>query len=63
MSNGVVKYLGTNIPPCKTDACPSYGPDAKIDIDRVIELPAGRAAQLKIKIGDRLKIADIQLKG
>lgn len=63
MSNGVVKYLGTNIPPCKTDACPSYGPDAKIDIDRVIELPAGRATELKLKLGDRLNIADIQPKG
>jgi uncharacterized protein len=63
MSNGVVKYIGTNIPPCKTESCPTYGPDAKIDLDGVIELRAGRATELKLKVGDRLKIAKIQLKG
>ena len=60
MSDGVVKYIGTNIPPCQADPCPSYGPDKKIRIDRVIELPSGRAAELKLKVGDRLKIQDIQ---
>jgi uncharacterized protein len=63
MSNGVVKDIRNNIPPCKTDPCPGYGPDEKIDIDGVIELPAGRASELKLKVGDRLKIAEIKLKG
>jgi uncharacterized protein len=63
VSNGVVKDIRNNIPPCKTDPCPSYGPDAKIAIDGVIELPAGRATELKLKVGDRLKIAELKLKG
>ncbi|MFM2303914.1 MAG: hypothetical protein RLZZ135_1324, partial [Cyanobacteriota bacterium] len=63
MSNGVVKDIRNNIPPCKTDPCPSYGPDTKIDIDSVIELPAGRATELKLKVGARLKIAELKLKG
>ncbi len=62
MSNGVVKYIGAKIPPCAADPCPSYGPDQKIDIDRVIELPSGRAAELKLKVGDRLKVRYIQPK-
>jgi uncharacterized protein len=63
MSNGVVKYIGTNIPPCKTESCPTYGAATKIDIDGVLELRAGRAKELNLKVGDRLKITNVQLKG
>jgi uncharacterized protein len=63
MSNGVVKYIGAKIPPCKTDPCPSYGSDQKIAIDSVIELPSGRAAELKLKVGDRLKVLTTKPKG
>jgi uncharacterized protein len=62
MSNGVVKYIGAKIPPCQADPCPNYGPEGQIDIDRVIELRSGRAAELKLKVGDRLKVRDIQPK-
>jgi uncharacterized protein len=60
LSNGVVKYINAATPPCKADPCPSYGSDQTIDIDRVIELRSGRAAELKLKVGDRLKIQDVQ---
>jgi uncharacterized protein len=63
MSNGVVKYIGTEILPCEGDPCPSYGPTGNINIDRVLELRGGRAAELRIKVGDRLKIQNIQPKG
>ncbi len=56
VSNGVVKYIGANIPPCQVAPCPGYGPQSQMPIDNVIELPGGRAAQLKIKVGDRLTI-------
>jgi uncharacterized protein len=56
MSNGIVKHIGANIQPCKVASCPGYGPQSQIPIDNVIELPGGRAAQLKIKVGDRLNI-------
>jgi uncharacterized protein len=56
VSNGVVKYISAKVPPCKTPACPGYGPDPKIEIDSVIELSSGRAAELRLKVGDRLKI-------
>lgn len=63
ISNGVVKYISANVPPCRVANCPSYGPDSQSNIDGVIELPAGRAAGLKIKVGDVLKISLIQPKG
>ena len=62
VSNGLVKYIGTDIPPCKVANCPSYGPESNVAIDGVIELRGGSAAALKIKVGDRLKIENIQPK-
>jgi uncharacterized protein len=62
VSNGVVKYIGANIPPCKVASCPGYGPQSQISIDNVIELRGGRAAELKIKVGDRLTIDNYSAK-
>lgn len=62
MSNGVVKYISANVPPCKVTDCPGYGPQSQIPIDNVIELRAGRAAELKIKVGDRLTIENYSAK-
>jgi uncharacterized protein len=62
VANGVVKHIGVNIQPCKADPCPGYGPSAEINIDRVIELRAGRAAELGLKVGDRLNIEDYSAK-
>ncbi len=57
MYRGVIQHIGTRIPPCKSDPCPDYGPDRQGQlIDEVIELRSGRAAQLKLKVGDSLKI-------
>jgi uncharacterized protein len=62
MSNGVVKYIGSQILPCEGDPCASYGPEPKTDIDNVIELRGGRAAELQLKVGDRLKIRNYSAK-
>jgi uncharacterized protein len=62
VSNGVVKHIAQQVPPCKADPCPSYGPEAQIAIDRVIELRSGRAAELRLKVGDRLEIRDYSAK-
>lgn len=62
VSNGVVKYIGQQIRPCGGDPCPSYGPEPKTDIDGVIELRGGRAAELRLKVGDRLKISNYSAK-
>lgn len=58
LSEGKVKAIIANVPPCKNDPCRSYSP-GPIDIDGVIELKAGRAKQLGLKVGDTVKITYI----
>jgi uncharacterized membrane protein (UPF0127 family) len=52
LREGIVQAIIPNVPPCFSDTCPSYGPD--FPVDGVIELKGGRAAQLGLKIGDRI---------
>ncbi|MBN3948893.1 MAG: DUF192 domain-containing protein [Nostoc sp.] len=54
LHKGVVKYIQAAAPPCANDPCPTYGPNTPID--KVIELRSGRAAELKLKVGDIVKI-------
>ncbi len=57
INNGLVEYITASAPPCVKEPCPTYGPNKLID--RVIELRAGRAAELKLKVGDRIDIRSI----
>jgi uncharacterized protein len=59
LKNGSIQFISENVPPCKADPCPSYGPITG-DIDQVIELRAGRAKELGLKVGDRLSVKSIQ---
>ncbi|MEB3310952.1 MAG: DUF192 domain-containing protein [Snowella sp.] len=54
LRDGVIQSISPKVPPCKSDPCPSYGPF--VEIDQVIELASGRAAELGLKRGDRLHI-------
>ncbi|MBE9208702.1 DUF192 domain-containing protein [Nostoc sp. LEGE 06077] len=54
LQNGVVKYIQDAAPPCTSDPCATYGPN--VPIDTVIELRAGRAKELKLKLGDSVTI-------
>lgn len=54
LKDGTIKGIFANVPPCRQDPCESYGPDTQID--RVIELAGGRAEELGLKVGDRIKI-------
>lgn len=54
LRKGVVQYIAAGVPPCTADPCPSYGP--RTLIDTVIELRSGRAAELSLKVNDRVKI-------
>lgn len=51
---GKVKAIASNVPPCKTNPCPVYGP--KTIIDQVIELRGGRAKELGLKVNDLVNI-------
>ncbi|MGD1918907.1 MAG: DUF192 domain-containing protein [Pleurocapsa sp.] len=46
--------IAANVPGCKSDPCPVYGPDALVD--KVVELRGGRAEELGIKIDDKVYI-------
>ncbi len=54
LQNGMVKYVETSAPPCTKEPCPTYGPN--VPVDTVIELRSGRAAELNLQQGDRVKI-------
>jgi uncharacterized membrane protein (UPF0127 family) len=55
---GKIQAIAADVPPCANDPCPTYGP--RTPIDRVIELPGGRAAQLGLEVGDRITIEFLQ---
>jgi uncharacterized membrane protein (UPF0127 family) len=52
--DGEVKAVIADVPPCTSQPCPTYGP--MIDVNQVIELRSGRAAELGLKAGDQLEI-------
>ncbi|WP_460207933.1 DUF192 domain-containing protein [Scytonema sp. NUACC21] len=58
--DGIVKYIAASVPPCTTNPCPTYGPETAVN--QVIELRSGRASELGLKVGDRVKIEFFKLK-
>ncbi len=52
LKDGIIQAIATNVPPCKSSPCPTYG--AQTPIDQVIELRGERAAELGLKVGDRI---------
>lgn len=58
LRDGVVTAIAAETPPCTADPCPTYGPDTPVD--RVIEIRGGRAAELGVKVGDRIEIEFFQ---
>ena len=52
LREGIVQAIIPNVPPCFSETCPNYGPD--VPVDGVIEIKGGRAAQLGLKVGDRI---------
>ncbi|HEY9697517.1 MAG TPA: DUF192 domain-containing protein [Trichocoleus sp.] len=60
MLNGEVKAIAANAQPCTADPCPTYGAGIRTAVNQVIELRAGRAAELGLRVGDRVEIRDLQ---
>ncbi|MBD2078543.1 DUF192 domain-containing protein [Leptolyngbya sp. FACHB-17] len=59
LRNGIIRSISANVPPCQANPCPTYGSPTE-EIDQVIELRAGRAAELNLKAGDRITIQTIK---
>jgi len=57
LRQGQVKRIIANVPPCKADPCPVYGP--LTEVDQVLELKAGRAESLGLAVGQRLEFVPI----
>jgi len=47
---GRVIAIVPQVPGCRVDPCPNYGPPGKVD--QVLELRSGRAAEVGLKVGD-----------
>ncbi len=56
-----VVSIARSVPPCKTDPCPSYSPDA--DALYVVELVAGFARKHNVKVGDVLRLENVPKTG
>lgn len=54
LRNGKIVGISNQAPPCVTEPCPIYSPGQSVD--QVIELRGGRAAELGLKVGDRLPV-------
>ena len=52
-----IVHIAANVPPCAADPCPSYSPE--VSARSVLELRAGRAAELGLKVGDTLQVRGI----
>jgi uncharacterized protein len=52
--DGEVKAVIADVPPCTSRPCPTYGPS--VNVNQVIELRSGRAAELGLKPGYRVEI-------
>jgi uncharacterized membrane protein (UPF0127 family) len=57
LKDGIARAVFLNVPPCTTDPCPVYGPATLVD--SVIELAGGRAKELGVKVGDKIRIEAI----
>ncbi|HIK43630.1 MAG TPA: DUF192 domain-containing protein [Leptolyngbyaceae cyanobacterium M65_K2018_010] len=56
---GTIREILAEVPPCPGDPCPTYGPGRQ-PIDQVLELRAGRAAELGLSLGDRVEIEPVE---
>jgi hypothetical protein len=50
LRDGEIQAIAAEVPPCTSRNCPVYGPATPVD--QVIELRAGRAAELGLAVGD-----------
>jgi uncharacterized protein len=57
--DGTIQAIAAAVPPCTAEPCPTYGPGPQ-PIDQVIELRAGRAAELGLAVGDEVVVRPLE---
>jgi uncharacterized membrane protein (UPF0127 family) len=57
--DGTIQAIAAAVPPCPAEPCPTYGPGPQ-PIDQVIELRAGRAAELGLAVGDAVVVRPLE---
>ena len=57
-TNGKVIFVSANTPPCRSDPCPNYGPEAPTPV--VLEIAAGMAEKEGVAVGASLELLDIR---
>jgi uncharacterized membrane protein (UPF0127 family) len=57
-AEGRVIFVSANTPPCKSDPCPNYGPDAPAS--SVLEIAGGMAAKEKVAAGSMLRFTNVK---
>jgi len=50
-----IAAVAKNVPPCKTDPCPSYS--SEVSVKYVLEVNAGLAEELGWKVGDKVVLS------
>lgn len=55
---GEIVAIAAEVPPCTAEPCPTYGPANQL-VDHVIELRAGRAAELGLAAGDSVAVVPL----
>jgi uncharacterized protein len=61
IKQGRIESIVHNAPPCQSSPCPLYSP--AVSIDAVLELPGGRAEELKLRVGSKVALASLPPKG
>lgn len=56
--SGKVLFVSANTPPCRSDPCPTYGPDMAASV--VLEIAGAAAAAEGVQVGSNLKLSDIR---
>jgi uncharacterized protein len=54
---GSVLFISSDTPPCKTDPCPTFGPDSSAVA--VLEIAGGMAKKEKVELGSVIKFLEV----
>lgn len=55
LRKGEMVMIAASIPPCTAEPRPTYDPSGQL-IDQAIEMRSGRAAEIGLRVGDRVNI-------